>query len=213
MVGRTYVSALSLDNFRRGDPLGRPFRARMNYLAYFILGALLLGLALLAVPISLGYDSTQKWFQVTWLGLTLTRRLGREKPEKIRQPATPKPRKNYGRAVRARLWQERDMLVELILQAGRFVLEVIRSLSFRDSEASLSLPDPMWNGVLYGVLANIHLAEMNLSVNFEQRNYAKIRVTLYPHRVARSLAALLIRLPYLNLLRLTWDLKSRAKRS
>ena len=49
----------------------------MNTLSYAILGGLLLGMVLLAVPISLGYNSAAKWFQVNWLGLTITRRLGR----------------------------------------------------------------------------------------------------------------------------------------
>lgn len=180
----------------------------MNYLSYFIFGVLLLGLAILAVPISLGYDSTENCFKVNWLGLTITRRLGREKPAKIRQPVTQKPKKNYGRAILARLWQQGELMAELINQAGKFVLELCRLLSFRNSEAAVSLPDPMWNGVLYGVLTNLPWQEVNLSVNFENRNYAKIWVTFYPYRVAGKLAALLIRLPYLHLLRFAWDLKN-----
>jgi hypothetical protein len=179
----------------------------MIYLGYSILGVVLLALAILAVPISLGYDSAAKWFQVNWLGLTITRRLGQEKPEKIRRKTNKKPKKNYGRALMARLWQQGELIAELINQVGRFVLEVFRTLSFRDSEAAVSLPDPMWNGVLYGVLASLPWQDVHLSVNFENRNYAKIWVTFYPYRVAWKLAALLLRLPYLNLLRFAWDLK------
>jgi hypothetical protein len=184
----------------------------MNYLSYAILGVLLLGMALLAVPVSLGYDSTARWFQVNWLGLTITRRLGQKKPEKIRPKTTKKPKKHYGRAILPRLWRQRELVTELITQLGRFGLEVVRTLSFRDSVASFSLPDPMWNGVLYGVLCNFHLKEVYLSVNFEQRNYAKIWVTVYPHRLARQLAGLLLRLPLLNIIRFAWDLKHQVKR-
>ncbi len=183
----------------------------MNYLGYFILGVLLVGIAILAVPISLGYDSVEKWFQVRWLGLTITKRLAAAKPKEPRKIAKKK-RKTHDLAVMARFWQKRDLVAALLNQIGRFVLEVVRTLSFRDSAASFSLPDPMWNGVLYGVLSNIHLQDVNLSVNFEQRNYAKIWVTVYPHRVARQLTALLIRLPYLNIIRFAWDLKHQVER-
>ncbi len=179
----------------------------MNYLSYAILGGLLLGIVILAAPISLGYNSAEKWFKLKWLGLTITRRLGREKPKKTTRKTSQKPGKIKGGAIMPRLWRQRELVTELITRLGRFSLEVCRTLSFRDSEASLSLPDPMWNGVLYGVLTNIQLQNVNLSVNFENRNYAKLWVTAYPYRVAWKLAALLIRLPYLNLLRFAWDLK------
>jgi hypothetical protein len=70
----------------------------------------------------------------------------------------------------------------------------------------------MWNGVLYGALTNLHLKEINLLVNFENRNYARIRVTIYPYRVVQKLAALLVRLPYIRMLRLAWDLKKYRQR-
>lgn len=183
----------------------------MNYLAYFILGALLLALIILAVPISLGYDSVEKWFQVRWLGLTITRRWEKERPEKIEEKTTEKKKKNYGKAIMARFWQKRDLVLQLLPQLWRFGLKVVRTLSFRDSVASFSLPDPMWNGIIYGVLCNLHLKEVNLSVNFVQRNYAKIWVTVYPPRVARQLAVLLLHLPYLQMLRFAWDLKNLKK--
>ena len=183
----------------------------MTYLSYFILGFLLLALVILAVPISMGYDSVEKRFQVRWLGLTITKRLAARKPPESRKIA-PKQRKIHGPTVMARFWQKRDLVAELLNQLGHFGLEVVSTLSFRDSVASFSLPDPMCNGVLYGVLCNFHLQEVNLSVNFEQRNYAKIWVTVYPHRLARQLAVLLIRLPYLHIMRFAWGLKHRVKR-
>ena len=44
----------------------------MNYLDYFILGAILVGMVILAAPISFGYDSTERRVKLTWLGLTIT---------------------------------------------------------------------------------------------------------------------------------------------
>ena len=183
----------------------------MHYLSYAILGVLLLGLVILALPVSLGYNSAEKWFQVTWLGLTITRRLGREKPLTGRRKTGQKPGKVKRGAILPRLWRQRELVTELIARLGRFASEVCRTLSFRDSEASLSLPDPMWNGVLYGVLTNFRLKNVNLSVNFENRNYARLWVTAYPYRVAWKLAALLVRLPYLNLLRFAWSLKNQVR--
>ena len=65
----------------------------------------------------------------------------------------------------------------------------------------------MWNGLLFAVVSTIHLENVYLSVNFENRNYAKIRVTIYPYRVASKLATFLIQLPYIRILRFAWDLK------
>lgn len=183
----------------------------MIYLGYFILGTVLMVLVILAVPISLGYDSTTRRLRVKWLGLTLIRRPKAEKPKK--PPAEPKKKWKFRTlAVIRRLWQKRDLLLEIIRLAEKFVLGVYRTLSFQDTEVGVSLPDPMWNGVLYGALTNLHLKEINLLVNFENRNYARIRVTIYPYRVVQKLAALLVRLPYIRMLRLAWDLKKYRQR-
>ncbi len=178
----------------------------MAYLGYFILAAILLGMVFLAVPITLGYDSTAKWFRIKWLGLTITKRQEAEKP--LRAPR--KARKTWkipGLILMRRLWQGRDLILELMERLGRFGLEVFQTLGFRDSEVTVSLPDPLWNGMLCAVLTNIPLREIDLSVNFENRNYAKIWVTIYPHRVVRKLAALLLKLPYCRMLKLAWDLR------
>ena len=177
---------------------------------YFILAVLLVGLLILAAPISLRYDTGERWLRIKWLGLSLKKRLGVEKPKKLR-PILVQKRKRRGEAVLRRLWEKRELCLELIQRVRRFALEVIRTLSFRDSEAGISLPDPMLNGLLYAVVSNIHLENVDLSVNFENRNFAKIRVTVYPYLVAAKLANFGIRLPYLKILRFAWDLKKHAK--
>lgn len=183
----------------------------MIYLGYFIIGAVLVALAILAVPLSLGYDSTTRRLRVKWLGMTVIRRLKAKKPEKPAEE--PKKKWKYRTpAIMWRLWQKRDLVLEIVRQLEQFILKVYRTLSFQDTKVDLSLPDPMWNGVLFGVLTNLHLQEINLLVNFENRNYARIRVTIYPIMVVQKLASLLVRLPYMRLLRLAWDLKKNRQR-
>ena len=173
---------------------------------YLILVVLLMGLLILAAPISLGYDSGEPWLRIKWLGLSLKTRLGVEKPKKLKKTLAQKSTR-HGWAVLGRLWEKRELCLELVHRIRRFVLEVLRTLSFRDSEAGISLPDPMLNGLLYAVVSNIRLENVDFSVNFENRNFAKIWVTVYPYRVASKLTIFLIRLPYLRMLRFAWDLK------
>ncbi len=175
-------------------------------MSYFILGAILVGAVILAAPISLRYNSGEPGIRVKWLGLTVTSRLGVGKPKKLKKAAIRKSRVSGGRMLR-RLWRQRELFWELTCQAKRFIFGVYRTLDFRDSEATLSLPDPMWNGLLYAVVTNLPLNSLSLSVNFENRNYAQIRVRVFPYRVAGKLAAFLLNLPYIRILRFAWDLK------
>lgn len=177
-----------------------------SVMSYFILGAILAGTVILAAPVNLAYNSGEPWFRVKWLGLTMTKRLGVEKSKKIRKIPLRK-KKVSGHRMMGRLWQRRELALELIGKVKRLIFGVCRSLDFRDSEAGISLPDPMWNGLLYAVATNLPLNEVSLSVNFENRNYAKIRVTIYPYRVARKLAAFFLSLPYIRIMRFAWDLK------
>jgi hypothetical protein len=68
----------------------------------------------------------------------------------------------------------------------------------------------MWNGLLFGVLSTLNLENVDLSVNFENQNFAKIRVTIYPYRVARQVAVFMLHLPYIRIMRCAWDLKKSA---
>jgi hypothetical protein len=172
---------------------------------YVILSALLMGVVILAAPISLGYDSGEQWLRIKWLGLSLKKRLDEEKPKKPK--AITEKRKRRGGAVLKQLWARRELCLELIQRVWRVMLEVFKTLNFRDSEANISLPDPLWNGLLFAVVSNIRLENVDLAVNFEDRNYAKIRVMIYPYRVASKLTAFLVRLPYIRILRFARDLK------
>lgn len=175
-------------------------------MVYFLLGFILVMTILLAAPISLGYDSSEKGLRVRWLGLTFTRGPGRGKPEKAAKKDTAK-KKERGSANLRLLWRRRELVKELIGKALVFVWEAGRTLTFRESAATFCLPDPMWNGMLSAVLLNVNLQNLNLSINFEERNYAKVWVTIYPYLLLGKLAVFLCRLPYLRLARLAWDLK------
>ena len=71
---------------------------------YFILGVILVGLLILAAPMSLGYDSVEKWFKVKWLGLTMTKRLEAEETEKIEAEHHPE-KKDSRPGLMRRLWR------------------------------------------------------------------------------------------------------------
>jgi hypothetical protein len=105
------------------------------------------------------------------------------------------------------VWEKRELCLELGSRIWQFMVAVFRTFSFRESEASVSLPDPMLNGLLFAAVTNIHLENVDLSVNFENQNFAKIRVTIYPYRVAGQVAILLLKLPYIRILRFVWGLK------
>jgi hypothetical protein len=173
---------------------------------YFLLGLILIVTLILAAPVSLGYRSPGKWLTLRWLGMTFTRELGQEKPGKPRKSGTGKKKGRTLANLRV-LWQARDLVRELIGKLLKFAWELCRTLDFRNSEATFSLPDPMWNGMLAAVLLNLQVQNIDLSVNFEERNYAKIWVTIYPYRVLGKVAVFLCRLPYVGLVRLAWDLK------
>jgi hypothetical protein len=177
-------------------------------MAYLLLGVILLGFILLAAPVSLGYDSLERRLRVRWLGFTITRRPGREKSKKVTAPA-PAKKKSAGLFSLRPLWRQRDLVRELIRKLLGLALEICRSLSFRDSAAAISLPDPMLNGMLHAVISNINLQEVRLSVNFEERNYARIRVTVYPYRVVGKLAVFLLDFPYIRTIRLAWAMKKQ----
>jgi hypothetical protein len=179
-------------------------------MSYLILGILLMGLLILAAPISFGYDTGEPWLRIRWLGLTLKKSCAAKQPH--RQKTLSQKSRTRGRAVLLRLWAKRDLCLELLQRVRGFSLGVFRTLNFRDSEAGISLPDPMWNGWLYGVVSAIDVENVSLSVNFENRNYVKIRVTVYPYRVIHQATTFVLHLPYLRLLRFAWDLKKTTPR-
>lgn len=157
---------------------------------------LLLGMTLLIVPLSLGYDSREKVLQGKWFGLSFTKKLRPRKP-----PRKRKKKKKTDKTIWRGLLADRGLALELLKKTVKFVVDLGRTLSFQDTEVRLSLPDPAWNGVLYGILTNLDLKNVQLSVNFYDENHAKLWVTLYPYRVAFQVAVFMINLPGIRIVK------------
>jgi len=156
-------------------------------------------LALLLVPVSLRFDSREKQLIVRWLGFSIKKKYVPEKPGK---PGEEVPRRGWlFRTMGQLIMEDRTLACDMVPRLFRSVVSVIRSVSVRDMEATFSVPDPMWNGLLHGVLANMSTKNAHLSMNFENVNYIRGSIHFYPYRVLREVAGLLIRLPYRRMIR------------
>jgi hypothetical protein len=177
-----------------------------------MLTALLIGLilvmALLTFPLSLGYDTREEVLKAKWLGLSFAKRLRPGKPRK--PPKDRRLKKKADRTIWRGILADRGLALELLKKTVRFIINLFRRLSFQKTEVSLSLPDPAWNGVLFGMLTNLDLPDIHLSVNFYQQNYAKIWVKFHPYRVAFCAVAFLISLPGVRIVK-AWYKQKKAK--
>ncbi len=157
-------------------------------------------LVFLFIPLSLRFDTAKKSLQVGWMGVDLKIRLDRRKP--ARSKKEPERRKKFkAKAIGLYLVEERDLIFELVQKARRPLLRLLRSVSIRNVEGSFSTPDPLWNGVLYGIFFNLPLEKFHLSANFENINYVKGEVQLYLYKIVEAAVPLLIGLPYRRIIR------------
>jgi hypothetical protein len=160
----------------------------------------LMALLFLFTPVSLEFDTVKKSLHVEWMGVALRIRLGRRKP--ARSKAEPeRKKKSQAKAIGLYLVEERDLIFELFQKARRPLVKLLRSVSIRNIEGSFSTPDPLWNGVLYGICFNLPLEYVHLSANFENINYVKGGVQFYPYKIVETAVPLLIGLPYRRILR------------
>lgn len=160
----------------------------------------LMALLFLLTPVSLEFDTAKKSLHVGWMGVNLRIRLGRRKP--ARSKAGPeRKKKSRARAIGLYLFEERDLIFELFRKACRPLVNLLRSVSIRNVEGSFSTPDPMWNGVLYGICFNLPLENVHLSANFENINYLRGAVQFYPYKIVETAVPLLIWLPYRRIIR------------
>jgi hypothetical protein len=158
--------------------------------AFLILAGLfgLVGLAL-AVSIECRFDTRERrerrW-RLSWAGvpLPLPGRSGRRK-----RPARP-----GRRARRFGLGILRDrVLLRVLLQAGRrAVRDVVRAVHVGELDAVVSLPDPMWNGILFGLFGDLRRGRMHVSIAFEGRSWARGRIRVRPIRFVPIVARLLL---------------------
>ena len=173
----------------------------MGALPYIILLAISLGiLVFLLTPVSLRFDSTQKYLNVEWMGLSITKSIGRKKPGRPKEKAE-KEKKGKIKALGLRLLRDRGLIFELLQKGYRSMIDLLQSVSIREIEATFSTPDPVWNGVLYGIFTNIHFENVNLSMNFQNINYVRVWGQFYSYKIVKVGAGLLIRLPYRRIIR------------
>ena len=173
----------------------------MNSLPFLILLVVVSGiLAVLLIPVSLRFDSRQKRISVEWLRFSVTRRLVRKK-RKVPKERSERETKRTIKAIGRFFLSDRDLFLELCAAAYRFVIDLLRSVSVRKLEVNLSTTDPMWNGVISGVLANVHLENVSLAANFQTENHIKGWLQLYPYKLLKVSTGLLFRLPYRRMIR------------
>jgi len=167
-------------------------------LAWIALALFLLAITCMTAPVRLRYDSDDKRLRATWLGLSYTRHFGTKEPRQQKPEATPtRSRQPTAR----RLWQDRDLVAQVCRELWTALKALCRVATFQGTEASVSLPDPMWTGVVSGLLAAVRVDQLRLSANFENVNYARIRVRFRPYQFLWILAAAAMRLPCVRILR------------
>ena len=170
-------------------------------LACVALFALSAGIALfLWIPVLLRFDSGDKSLTLSWMGLSMRKRFGQRTPKK----AGEKPQREKGRMTQALarlLLADRDLLSEVLRNAYRALPSVFKALRVREIEGTVSIADPMWNGVLFGILANTSLERVHLSVNFRDVKHLRGSIQVSPCRALRAAAGFLIRFPYRRLVR------------
>ena len=176
-------------------------------LPYLIALTIFLGIVgLLLAPVSLKFDSALRSLQVRWMGLSISMRLAGKKPRKLKE-RPQRDRKHRIGAIGATLFKDRDVIFELLQRGYHLVIDVVRSLSIRELQANFSTSDPMWNGVLYGIFSGIHFDNVDLSVNFQNINSVKGWFQLYPYKLIKVAAGVLIRLPYRRIVRAALDIR------
>ncbi|MFQ5793727.1 MAG: DUF2953 domain-containing protein [Candidatus Bipolaricaulia bacterium] len=111
--------------------------------------------------VTIGTDLKRKRFQLSLFGLRVfSRATDRRKPKKKKKQKPKKKKKKKrkrGRFSIRQLWRERDLIVEVIRIAFRFIVNLIRRIRIDrlHVEAQIATPDPAWTGFLYGTLAGI----------------------------------------------------------
>jgi len=170
----------------------------LSYVAALVI--FLITFVFLFTPVSLEFDTVKKSLDLGWMGVDLRIRSDRRKP--ARSKAEPeRKKKSHAKAIGLYLFEESDLIFELLRKARRPLMRLLQSVSIRNIEASFSTPDPLWNGVLYGICSNLPLENVQLSANFKNINYAKGELRLYLYKIVEAAVPLLIGLPYRRIIR------------
>lgn len=168
---------------------------------YMIFLALILAImGFLFAPVSLTFDLTQKYLKVEWMSLSITKRLEKKKGRGPKEKPEKEGKWNI-KTIGLLLVKDRELVFDLFQKGYRSAKDMLRSVSIREIEGTLSTPDPMCNGVLCGIFSNIHLKNVRVSVNFQDINYVRGRLQFYPYKVLKVAGSLTVRLPYRRILR------------
>lgn len=179
----------------------------MGVLPCIIVLAIFLGiLVILLTPVSLGFDSTQQNLTVRWMNLSITKRLEKKRPRRPEEKPQ-REKKRFIKTVGLRLLKDRGLFLELFHKGCHSMIDVLRSVCIREVEATFSTPDPLWNGVFYGILNNIHLKNVSLTMNFQNINYVRGWLQIHPYKIVKVVAGLLIRLPYRRIIKIVFFAK------
>lgn len=167
----------------------------MTLLALIISLTLFTGiLAILLMPTSIRFDSTERLVRVGWSTFSVT-----IKPGSKARAAKGKPKKRIEKLLQTlgRLsMRDPRLLLAILRTAGRSVNDLARSITVREFEADLSLPDPLSNGVLWGILAGLPVKRVTLRVNFQNINRVRGHVQASPYRLLAVAGCFLVRLPH-----------------
>ncbi len=170
----------------------------------------LMALLFLITPISLEFDTAKKSLRVAWMGANLKIRLDRRKKKRSKTEFARK-KKSYAKAIGLYFVKERGLILELVKKAHQPLMRLLRSVSIRNIEASFSTPDPLWNGVLYGICCfSLPLENVHLSANFRNVNYVKGELHFYLYKVVQTAVPLLIALPYRRIIRAFLSIRKSA---
>lgn len=130
--------------------------------------------------------------------------------EPERETVARKPRKNRARIARflRRCLGDPTIRSSVARRFAKLARGIWRSVSLTRREVSVSLPDPAWNGMLAGWLAQSD-ADSAFRIDFTGENSAYFEARMYPYRIVGALLAFVFGLPYPALVR-AWRASSAA---
>lgn len=104
------------------------------------------------------------------------------------------------------LLSRKSLLVDVLSISFRYVIKLLSLASIKEIQGECSLPDPMINGICYGLIENIEIRNVHLSVNFLGRNTFRGHFSIPFYRALIPSILFLFQLPYTALYEIYLDL-------
>jgi len=199
----------------------------MTWLWIALALAVAAGLLVLFSPVVVSVDTDGTQMQVRWMALRCRVSLAGGRLEtqasfaglplqgvvakikaKVRRSKEKKPGKQEGKRSSAFLRRvlracagDAQIRRAVARQTGNLARGVLRSVELSNWESDLSLPDPAWNGMLAGLLAQQQWKHSGkrcrrFGVNFTGENRLQLEARFYPHRTVKALCGFFLGLPY-----------------